>query len=309
MTAPTELLQVLETARRACQSQAGDTRALAAKDAAARFAALLDEIEQSVLPRTLSFAIGDACRLSVETGDRRLRGISEVVPDTLRDPAFKLLPDLGGGPRSKRIETLKSVLLRFTEATGEMTVRSSPPVHLKGSGFNGFATYEFDDGRAPPAAAEPAAPPEPEPQTAPASAAPEAAKAPVKPAAPPSAEGEAAIPDTLPGAFFQATSAFALSRVVTTADGALAGKAGDDRQLPLEFLLRAFSAQIEMNAPFMDVVMPGPKAIIMGTQAADMPSVCCLIDESGLAIATVDNSALGAVIATAAAAIAASQEA
>lgn len=98
--------------------------------------ALLREVDNTVLERTLVFDFGGA-QVSVVVAGRRLRGIVEVAGDVANADAIV------GHPLSREdagtVQAAGDMLISLCEAAGKVTVRSGPPRAIGSSGDAGIS--------------------------------------------------------------------------------------------------------------------------------------------------------------------------
>lgn len=278
MTALKDLQALLSHARAATAQTTSGKRHLDAKTEEERLQAILTEIGQTILPRTLVFNIGEDRNLKIEAGDGKLRGVVEVSPKDLENADIAIKTE--ASKSRQRIAALE-VLSAFVKEDGALSVLPQPPEVFTTLGLEGLTPSEI-------LSAEEDATDEQDPSGT------------KKAQASKNTSSDEPLPDTPAGAYYAAVSGFSTARALTGDDGGVTTKSGDDQAIPLEYLVRTFASQIQMNAVFMDTAMPGPKAIYMGSQADDMPSAICFDDGKTQVVATVESSDVDQALKTAA---------
>lgn len=267
MSLPAELRSVLTKARLATARSPSGKRDLVAKTEKQKLNAILEEIRETILSRTLVFTIGEDYKLVLEAGEGKLRGVVEVIPNTLHEADIEVKTSASKPQQRKAALRLLS---EFAKADGKLEVEPKAPEVFSGSGIDGHSPSEIYDAEGAPD------------EEATATETPKATEEKVvDPSTPPPGS------DTQSGQFYKTASEFSTTRAITAEDGGVASKSGEDQDLPLEYLVRTFASQIKMNSAFTDTAMPGPKAIFMGSQMDDMPSAICLDDGKSLVVATV----------------------
>ncbi|MCU0856599.1 MAG: hypothetical protein MUF63_17495, partial [Rhodobacteraceae bacterium] len=112
----------------AAEDAAGAPRRLRAGPDGSLARAILEEIDETILPRTLAFRAPDASTLSLEVANRRLLGI-------VQDPAARgELPGLLPPDDDAALAAVAEALARFADDAGELTVTAGPLARATGPG-------------------------------------------------------------------------------------------------------------------------------------------------------------------------------
>jgi hypothetical protein len=112
----------------AAEDAAGGPRRLRAGPDGSLTRAILEEIDETILPRTLAFRAPDGSTLSLEVANRRLLGIA-------RDPAARgELPGLLAPDDDDALAAVAEALARFADGAGALTVTAGPLARQTGPG-------------------------------------------------------------------------------------------------------------------------------------------------------------------------------
>jgi hypothetical protein len=126
MKAPEALGPLLAKARGATRARSSARRLLASANAELRLAAMLLEIDETMLPRALTFQIGAETRIVIEARGRLAVQLSGFAPDTLADGAVREALAAPGKKPEEELALFAGVLKAFAEASGELAVLSEP---------------------------------------------------------------------------------------------------------------------------------------------------------------------------------------
>ncbi len=132
------LIDILQQSRNQPALSEDGARLLDADSANARAAAICAEISQTMLPRKLTFMIGDEAKLVVDAGARRLLRIIRIEPDDIAQPAedaFSFRDDKKLAHQSKSVGQL---LGDFAAVDGVLTVLSGLAEGNYAAGALGF---------------------------------------------------------------------------------------------------------------------------------------------------------------------------
>lgn len=98
----------------------GEARAVRAADASALLEAILQEADETVLPRRLWFLKVERAPLALGVANRRIQGVLAPAPSALADFEAKPLKN----PDEDWVGALKGALLTHLDGGGSMTIRS-----------------------------------------------------------------------------------------------------------------------------------------------------------------------------------------
>ena len=101
----------------------GGGRVISQGGTPAPLSAILEEIDNTVLERTLTFALG-ATKLSCSVAGRRLRGIVEIEGDV--PGADEIVGQIFSTEESKALDAAGSLLFELCDAAGKVWVTSGP---------------------------------------------------------------------------------------------------------------------------------------------------------------------------------------
>jgi hypothetical protein len=295
MTKTEPLIAILKKARRAAEGTAVPGRWLAGRSTPAHLRAVLAEIDETVLPRALRFAIGDEARLVIEVRGRRAVRITEVQPETGEAYALRSKVDSAEAQAEEKLAAVAALVAGFCETEGPLSVEAAPsdlPASVVDKGVAPAALRETLAeliGDAPDEDEEPPAEPPPR-WGAPTSDA-AGKKKPGRRAAPrPLRERRPSVRTgpTIGSVQALAESAAMVARLTVLADmeGNPKSVVGTGASLPAKNLGEAVAAQVALNAPFWSKAFPGPSVAYLGHGGTRDPALCFAADEAEIAAAT-----------------------
>ena len=271
------LAAILRRAHAEARPRDAAERALAGDTEAARLSAIMREIDETILPRLLTFGSAQGGCVRVEAAGRGVLAVTDAEPEALRDgaPLFSAADD---GDSSEARDALCGLLRRLAQ-DGALTVASEPSPGMLGAADTGISARDLAELCGPDVTfdadvQEVATDAEPRPEP-----------------------DDPAISRTRSGAFYAASRAFARGAVHADVDGAVRAVSAGEEMISLEDLTRHCAKQFKINAPFVDPIMPGAKMIFMGSAEADRPSIVCAQDQDGFTVATIDGSDPAAALA------------
>ena len=267
MSARAGIAQILARARDAAVPAAGPERALASADHFARRAAILAEIDETVLARALGFRLG-AARLTLEARGRRALRVAALEPAEGRAAELRVRLDAGGLKAEEECALLAELIHEFAAAEGALTVVSEastlpPSVVEKGHAAAELAAVAPDLSAAAPAAA-------PKPKAKAARAA-----------------------DSALRAFHDACAGFARAGALAGADGKIRAEHGEGSAARLAQRLASGPAA---PAPFLDAAIPGPKLVVLGPKDGTGKSLCVAAEGEETAVEEIAPADLGAAL-------------
>lgn len=127
MSPPPSLAEILARARAAARPGAPRDREIeAAGGTAERAAAILAEIDETVLPRALVFGLGKGRELVLEARARRALRITGATPEAVWTKALRDTLGKAGETDAQDAAALAAMIARFAAAEAALTVRSQP---------------------------------------------------------------------------------------------------------------------------------------------------------------------------------------
>lgn len=222
------IARLLEQARAAARPAPGPERPLAAGNHAARRAAILAEIDETMLARALDFRLGVA-RLTIEARNRRALGVNHVDGAGEEAEALRARLAAGGLAPEEECAALAGLIHLFSAAEGALRVISNASALPPGGIEKGHAAAGL------------------------AAAAPELA---IEAPAPGAGAGSGL------RAVHDAWAAFARAGALADAEAGLEASHGSEAAARLAEDLAASHA---LPGAFVEAAIPGPKLIVLGS--------------------------------------------
>lgn len=126
MSTSPSLAELLARARDAARPGESRARPLGGADPAERAAAILAEIDETVLPRALVFGLGAGRELTLEARGRRALRITAATPDAVWTKALRETLAKAAETDAQEAAALAALIARFADADAALTVRSLP---------------------------------------------------------------------------------------------------------------------------------------------------------------------------------------
>lgn len=266
MSARAGIAQILARARDAARPAAGPERALADGDHYARRAAILAEIDETMLARALGFRLG-AARLTIEARGRRALRVTVLELAGGRADELRAKLDAGGLKAEEDCALFAELIHEFATAEGVLSVVSEASTLPPSVVEKGHAAAELAAAAPELAAAAPAA--APKPKTAAAGAA-----SPLH-------------------AFHDSCAGFARAGALAGTGGKIRAEHGDGVANKLAQLLARGPAA---PTSFLDAAIPGPKLIVLGPKDGSGKSLCLAAEGEETAVAEIAPADLGAAL-------------
>lgn len=276
------------------------TRSLPGKTGAERLAAVLREIDETMLPRALEFRIGKTARAVVEARARRAVRIEELKPENDETAAARAALDAAETAVPAKCAAMAALLARFAATDGTLEVLSGPSKLPPSVVDKGHSAEDLAKA-APPEAADPKAEPDAGGKAETAKAGDGKAAKPAPEADEDEAPDEAADGAKAAGApvraLAKALAKLAGTSVLGDGSGSVISSAGSDEPLAAGELAAAVAAQIATNAAFADVALPGPRFVYIGGAGETAPGLVYASDGGEIAAATIAPADLGTALA------------
>ncbi|MEE9389123.1 MAG: hypothetical protein V3U96_10985 [Paracoccaceae bacterium] len=109
------------------KAETTSTRELKAGSGPLRLAAILNEIEETVLPRKLTFRLGDDAHIVMDVANGRLMRMLEVKPDSVVGPNQEIFSARDDKKKAEQVTAFRAFLTTFAQMNGPMEVTSGPP--------------------------------------------------------------------------------------------------------------------------------------------------------------------------------------
>ena len=120
-----------------------NTRALPALTAKEKLAAIFAEIDETVLPRSLTFRIADQTGLAMDIGGRRLLRIVRIEPDSLGGSDDVVFAVRDEARLKRQIDGISELLGAFVKVDGSLVVTSGEPGAVYSAKEIGFSEQEL----------------------------------------------------------------------------------------------------------------------------------------------------------------------
>jgi hypothetical protein len=169
------LTEILQRSRDGEKFAAGGLRDIDEDRAMERAASICAEINETMLPRRLTFRVGQDSELVVHAGGRRLLKVVKVEPSALAKGGTDVFAERDDKALPLQHNAIGEMIGAFAARKGALTVLSSPPDTYYAAGAIGFMPDKLSD-VARSKAAELWVPPPPEPKPVAAAPVAEAAK-------------------------------------------------------------------------------------------------------------------------------------
>lgn len=122
-----------------------NNRNLNAKTGAERLAAILDEVDETVLSRRLTFKIGDDTQIVMDAYSRRLMRVISVKPDGLIKKDSSVFIARDDKTIAGQVEEFKTFFTEIAQIDSPIEVTVDPPEVEYSTGEVGFTTQELRD--------------------------------------------------------------------------------------------------------------------------------------------------------------------
>ncbi|MBD3676809.1 MAG: hypothetical protein HUJ27_00215 [Rhodobacteraceae bacterium] len=120
-------------------------RVLTATNDEERQNAILAEIGETILARSLTFMTGDGRRMVVEVEGRRLLKVDEVIPDAIAGRGADLFSGRDADIEAEQLEGLVKLLHRFCHKGGVLSVKSEASNLRNRSQIDGYSAAELQE--------------------------------------------------------------------------------------------------------------------------------------------------------------------
>ncbi len=143
MSLSDSIVGILKRIKGDASKRGANIRTLSALTAKEKLASVLAEISETVLPRALTFKIGDQASLSMDTSGRRLLRIIKIEPDPANrsgDIAFATRNDT---ELKKQVAAISELLAAFVKTDGALVVTSGEPGTVYSPNEAGFSEQEL----------------------------------------------------------------------------------------------------------------------------------------------------------------------
>lgn len=267
MSARADIARILARARDSARPAAGPERALSSGDHFARRAAILAEIDETMLARALGFRLGTA-RLTLEARGRRAIRVTALEPGEGRAAELRARLDQGGLPAGEECALIAELVHLFAASEGGLTVVSEASALPPGVVEKGHAADEL------------------------AAAAPKLADTGAAAPAPPKRQ-VAGAPGSLLQGFHESCAGFARAGAVADSDGKIRAEHGDGSAARLA---RRLAQGPGWSGRFLHALIPGPKLVVLGPDAGTGPNLCLAAEAGETAVEEIAPTDLGAAL-------------
>lgn len=286
MSETTDIQDILAKALRALKPAFVPMRSLKAAEGQTCDEVILEEVDQTILPRLLTFVTLNGERLVIFAAERRVHSVR---------------PTEGGGV-GRTQEAILKTLQSYCEGLASVTVASAPPpasVTPKGEGHFALDLRAALRGEVPNAEPEEAPSSEPEtPSPVPdvPSPEPEVAQSPLESPVPVEAQGqEEHAPEDDIEAIYQKVGKSARGVVIRSKRGRVFVKSEDDT-IKLDDHIVTVATDMSENFRFLNEAIPGAKLIIHSKTEKNLPSVAFTAAEEKTLLTSFDTEKLASVM-------------